>query len=152
MSTLLMFLSRGTVATMPPSPAPHPTPETHSASEVSPLVPASRWAKPRAAGCGLGLCRLIPDSLAEPLLGPHSELPTRLVLGGSGQTGSITQLAAPSPIALCHTLHPNLVSLSVNLPQRMAGPGGWKVGEGGKISILQSSRQAGAGLAELRQS
>ena len=152
MSTVLMFLSRGTVATMPPSPAPHPTPETHSASEVSPLVPASRWANPRAAGCGLGLCRLIPDSSAEPLLGPHSELPMRLVFGGTGQTGSITQLAAPSPIALCHTLHPNLGSLSVNFPQRTAGPGGWEVGEGGKISILQSSRQAGAGLAELRQS
>ena len=125
---------------------------TLSASEVSPLVPASRWANPRAAGCGLGLCRLIPDSSAEPLLGPHSELPMRLVFGGTGQTGSITQLAAPSPVALCHTLHPNLGSLSVNFPQRTAGPGGWEVGEGGKISILQSSRQAGAGSAELRQS
>ena len=132
MSTVLMFLSRGTVATMPPSPAPHPTPETHSASEVSPLVPASRWANPRAAGCGLGICRLIPDSSAEPLLGPHSELPMRLVFGGTGQTGSITQLSAPSPVALCHTLHPNLGSLSTSPKGRLVLVGG-RWGKGGRF-------------------
>ena len=122
---MLMFLSRGTVAAMPHSLAHHPTPETCSASEASPLVPASRWATPRVAGCGLGLCRLVPDSSAEPLLGPHSELLTSLVFGGTGQTGSSTQPATASPVALWHTSHPHSGLLSTS-------PKGWLVLVGGR--------------------
>ena len=108
---------------------PVPTPETHSASEASPLVSASVWATHWAPGCGLGLCRLVPDSSAAATAGSSRRAAHRAwYLGEQDRQAPACSLPLhlPSPSATPHT--PTRGRSLGHLPQRTTGPGRWEVG------------------------
>ena len=117
-----------------PPPRLHPTPETRSASEVSPLVPASRWANPPppewqdAGWASAGWFQTPQQSRCWVLT---VSCPRAWCLGVRDRWGPAHSLPRhlPSPSATPRTPTQGCCQR----PQRTAGPGGWEVGGGGRF-------------------
>ena len=111
---------------------PVPTPETHSASEASPLVSASVWATHWAPGCGLGLCRLVPDSSAAATAGSSRRAAHRAwYLGEQDRQAQHAACRCISRHPLLHLTSPLGVALWVIFPkgQLVLAGGRWDKGE-----------------------
>lgn len=150
---MLVFLSRGTAAPMPPLPG-----SLYLLQRLTQPLRLLLWYLPLCGpltghqDVGWASVGWFQTPQQRPLLGPHGEPPTEPGIWGNRTDRPSMQPAAASPVTLCYTSHPHSGSLSGSSSPK--DNWSWQVGGGirGKdFYPAKLSRGAGAGSAEPRQ-